>query len=336
MAVVEYGEDIILIDMGMGFPEEEMFGVDLVLPDITYLEGKEDRIRGICITHGHEDHIGGLPWLLPQVNAPIYATPLTIGLIKNKLRERNLLRRRPTSTRCRRATWSSLGAFRVEFVHVCHSIPDACLLAVHTPLGTIVHTGDFKLDPTPVDGYLTDYETLARLGAMACSASSPTAYTSKRPATRPPSRWWARPSTNIVANAPGSVIIATFASLISRVQQIFDIAYKHNRKVALLGRSLENNVRVAVELGYLNIPPGVLVDVAETAKLYDNEVLVICTGAQGEPTSALSRIANDDSRYWTAKAGDTYILSATPIPGNETSVGPRDQQPLHQGRGGDL
>jgi ribonuclease J len=320
MAVVEYGEDIILIDMGMGFPEEEMFGVDLVLPDLKYLEGKESRIRGICITHGHEDHIGGIPWLLPQVNAPIYATPLTIGLIKNKLRERNLLDE-ATLHEVQAGDIVELGAFRVEFVHVCHSIPDACLLAIHTPLGTIVHTGDFKLDPTPVDGYLTDYETLARLGAEGVLGLFTDCVHVETPGYTPSEQVVGRTLTPIIADAPGRVIIATFASLISRVQQIMDIAYKHDRKVALLGRSLENNVRVAVELGYLNIPPGLIVDVAETANLHNNRVLVICTGAQGEPTSALSRIANDDSRYWTAKPGDTYILSATPIPGNETSVG---------------
>ncbi len=320
MAVVEYGEDMILIDMGMGFPEEEMFGVDLVLPDLKYLEGKESRIRGICITHGHEDHIGGIPWLLPQVNAPIYATPLTIGLIKNKLRERNLLDE-ATLNVVQAGDIVELGAFRVEFVHVCHSIPDACLLAIHTPLGTIVHTGDFKLDPTPVDGYLTDYETLARLGAEGVLGLFTDCVHVETPGYTPSEQVVGRTLTRIIADAPGRVIIATFASLISRVQQIMDIAAKHDRKVALLGRSLENNVRVAVELGYLNIPPGLIVDVAETANLHNNRVLVICTGAQGEPTSALSRIANDDSRYWTAKPGDTYILSATPIPGNETSVG---------------
>jgi ribonuclease J len=320
MSVVEYGENILLIDMGMGFPEEEMFGVDLVLPDLTYLEGKESRIRGICITHGHEDHIGGIPWLLPQVNAPIYATPLTIGLIKNKLRERNLLDEADLHE-VQAGDIVELGPFRVEFVHVCHSIPDACLLAVHTPLGTIVHTGDFKLDPTPVDGHLTDYEALSRLGADGVLGFFTDCVHVETPGYTPSEQVVGRTFTNIIANASGRVIIATFASLMSRVQQIFDIAYRFNRKVALLGRSLENNVRVAVELGYLNIPPNTLVDVADTAKLYDNEVVVICTGAQGEPTSALSRIANDDSRYWTAKVGDTYILSATPIPGNETSVG---------------
>lgn len=320
MAVVEYGEDIILVDFGMGFPEEEMFGVDLVLPDLTYLEGKQDRIRGICITHGHEDHIGGIPWLLPQVNAPIYATPLTIGLITNKLRERNLLNEADLNI-VQAGDVIELGAFRVEFVHVCHSIPDACLLAIHTPLGTIVHTGDFKLDPTPVDGFLTDYETLARLGREGVLGLFTDCVHVETPGYTPSEQVVGKSLNNIVANARGRVIIATFASLISRVQQIMDIAFRHGRKVVLLGRSLENNVRVAVELGYLDIPPGIVVEASAAAKLYDNEVLAISTGAQGEPTSALSRIANNDNRNWTAKAGDTYILSATPIPGNETSVG---------------
>lgn len=320
MAVVEYGEDIILVDLGMGFPEEEMLGVDLVLPDLTYLEGKQSRIRGICITHGHEDHIGGLPWLLPQVNAPIYATPLTIGLIKNKLKERNMLQD-ATLNVVQAGDTVELGAFRVEFVHVCHSIPDACLLAIHTPLGTIVHTGDFKLDPTPADGFLTDYETLARLGREGVLGLFTDCVHVETPGYTPSEQVVSKTLDTIVTAATGRVIIATFASLISRVQQILDIAYKRGRKVVLLGRSLENNVGVAVELGYLNIPAGLLVDVNEASKLYDNEVIAICTGAQGEPTSALSRIANNDNRNWTARPGDTYILSASPIPGNETSVG---------------
>jgi ribonuclease J len=319
MALVEHGEDIILIDMGMGFPEEEMLGVDLVLPDISYLEGKQDRIRGICVTHGHEDHIGGIPWLLPQINAPIYATRLTVGLIKNKLRERNLLDSADLHE-VEAGDTVTLGKFKVEFVHVCHSIPDACLLAVHTPVGTIIHTGDFKLDPTPVDGYLTDYAALSRLGEEGVLGLFTDCVHVETPGYTPSEQAVGKSLTTIIGAANGRVIIATFASLISRVQQIMDIAYKFNRKVALLGRSLENNVRVAVELGYLRIPEGLIIEVSDTGKYYDNEVLVICTGAQGEPTSALSRIANNDSRYWTAQPGDTYILSATPIPGNETSV----------------
>lgn len=320
MAVVEYGDDIVIIDLGMGFPEEEMFGVDLVLPDISYLEGKQDRIRGICITHAHEDHIGGIPWLLPQVKAPIYATPLSLGLISNKLRERGLLEEADLRT-VHAGDVVELGALRVEFVHVCHSIPDACLLAVHTPLGTIVHTGDFKLDPTPVDGILTDYEALARLGREGVLGLFTDCVHVETPGYTPSEQAVGKTLDPIIAHAQGRIIIATFGSLISRVQQIIDIAYKYNRKVALLGRSLENNVKVAAELGYLDIPDGVIVEVRETGKLYDNEVVVICTGAQGEPTSALTRIANDDSRHWHVKPGDTYILSATPIPGNETSVG---------------
>jgi ribonuclease J len=320
MAVVEYGEDIVIIDVGMGFPEEEMFGVDLVLPDISYLNGKEHRIRGICITHGHEDHIGGLAYLLPQLKAPVYSRSLTLGLIRNKLRERGLLE----ETDLREVNAGDvvqLGEMRVEFVHTCHSIPDATMLAVHTPIGTIVHTGDFKLDPTPVDGYPPDFATLQRLGDDGVLGLFSDCVHVETPGYTPSEQMVGRTLGPIIANASGRVIIATFASLISRVQQIMDLAYKHNRKVALLGRSLENNVQVAVELGYLQIPENLIVPVGDTGKLYDNEVLVICTGAQGEPTSALSRIANDDSRHWSVKPGDTYILSASPIPGNETSVG---------------
>ncbi len=321
MSVVEFGEDIIIVDVGMGFPEEEMLGIDLVLPDISYLDDKKERIKGICITHGHEDHIGGLAWLLPQLGfAPIYGTPLTIGLISNKLKERGLLPQATLNT-VQAGDVITLGAFKVEFVHVCHSIPDACLLGIHTPIGTIIHTGDFKLDPTPVDDHLSDYETLARLGRDGVLGLFTDCVHVETPGYTPSERVVGKTLDPIIANAPGRVIIATFASLISRVQQIIDIGYKYNRRVALLGRSLHNNVQVASELGYLNIPPGLLIDVADTHTLYDNQVLVICTGAQGEPTSALSRIANDDSRHWNVKQGDIYILSASPIPGNETSVG---------------
>ncbi len=320
MAIVEYGEDIVIVDVGMGFPEEEMFGVDLVLPDISYLEGKQHRIRGICITHAHEDHIGGLGWLLPRIQAPIYGTPLSLGLISNKLRERGLLESADLRE-VRAGDVVELGAFQVEFVHVCHSIPDPCLLALHTPLGTIVHTGDFKLDPTPVDGWITDYETLARLGREGVLGLFTDCVHVETPGYTPSEQAVGKTLAPIIANATGRVIIATFGSLISRVQQVIDIAYRYNRKVALLGRSLENNVSVAKELGYLNIPDGLIVEVRDTAKLHDNEVVVFCTGAQGEPTSALSRIANDDSKHWSVKPGDLYILSATPIPGNENSVG---------------
>ena len=251
MSVVEYGEDIIIVDVGMGFPEEEMYGIDLVLPDISYLDDKKDRIRGICITHGHEDHIGGLGWLLPQLGfAPIYGTPLTLGLISNKLKERGLLPQAQLNT-VQAGDLITLGAFKVEFVHVCHSIPDACLLAIHTPIGTIIHTGDFKLDPTPVDDQLSDYETLARLGREGVLGLFTDCVHVETPGYTPSERVVGKTLDPIIANAPGRVIIATFASLISRVQQIIDIGYKYNRRVALLGRSLHNNVQVAAELGYL-------------------------------------------------------------------------------------
>jgi ribonuclease J len=321
MAVVEYGDDIVVIDVGMGFPEEEMYGIDLVLPDISYLEDKTDRIRGICITHGHEDHIGGLAWLLNDLgNPPIYGTPLSLGLISNKLKERGLL----ADAELREVMAGeevTLGDIKVEFVHMCHSIPDACLLALHTRTGTIIHTGDFKLDPTPVDGYLSDYEALSRLGGEGVLALFTDCVHVETPGYTPSEQMVGKTLYPIISNAQGRVIIATFASLISRVQQIMDLAAKCGRKVALLGRSLHNNVQVASELEYLKIPENVLIDIEETKDYPDDRVLVICTGAQGEPTSALSRIANNDSRHWSVKPGDTYILSATPIPGNETSVG---------------
>src|SRR5688500_11719253 len=224
MAVVEYGDDIVIIDVGMGFPEEEMFGVDLVLPDISYLVDKTERIRGICITHAHEDHIGGLGWLLSDLgNPPIYGTPLSLGLISNKLKERGLL----ADADLREVMAGDvveLGDFRVEFVHMCHSIPDACLLALHTPIGTIIHTGDFKLDPTPVDGYLSDYEALARLGSEGVLALFTDCVHVETPGYTPSEQMVGKTLHPIITNAPGRVIIATFASLISRVQQIMDLA----------------------------------------------------------------------------------------------------------------
>ncbi|HUS13463.1 MAG TPA: ribonuclease J [Chloroflexia bacterium] len=319
MTVLEYGDDIIIVDIGVAFPEAEQFGVDLVIPDITYLKGKEDRIRGIFITHGHEDHIGSIPFIYPYIPAPIYSTRLALGLIEVKLREHNLMGMANLHT-VRAGDKVDLGNFVVEFFHVCHSIPDACGLAIHTPQGIVIHTGDFKFDQTPVDGHQTDFAALARLGTEGVLCLLSDCVRVETPGFTPSEREVSVVLDRLIREAPGRVIISTFGSLISRVQQIMDIAYYHHRKVAVAGRSLENNVAMAQELGYLHVPPSTLVNITDVGALHDDEVVLITTGAQGEPMAALSRIANGDHRFISIVPGDTVILSATPIPGNENSV----------------
>ena len=319
MTVLEYGDDIIIVDIGVAFPEADQLGIDLVIPDITYLKGKEDRIRGIFITHGHEDHIGAIPFIYPHIPAPIYATRITLGLIEVKLREHNLmsmadLREVQSGDRV------EVGAFGVEFFHVCHSIPDACGLGIHTPDGIVIHTGDFKFDQTPVDGRQTDFHALSRMGEEGVLCLLSDCVHVETPGFTPSEREVSAALDRLIAEAPGRVIISTFGSLISRVQQIMDLAYYHRRKVAVAGRSLENNTAMAQELGYLQIPPDTLINTADVNAYDDHELVIITTGAQGEPMAALSRIANGDHRFITVVPGDTVILSATPIPGNESSV----------------
>ena len=320
MTVLEYGDDIIVVDIGVAFPNDDQMGVDLVIPDITYLKGKESRIRGIFITHGHEDHIGAIPFIYPHIPAPIYATRLTLGLIEVKLREHNLMERADLRE-VQAGDIVEAGVFGVEFFHVCHSIPGACGLGIHTPEGVVVHTGDFKFDQTPVDGQQTDFTALARLGHEGVLCLLSDCVHVETPGFTPSEREVGQAIDRLMAEAPGRVIISTFASLISRIQQIMDIAYHHGRKVAVAGRSLENNVYMAQQLHYLEVPPDTLVNVAEMRNRPARDLVIITTGAQGEPMAALSRIANGDHRHISIIPGDTVILSATPIPGNETSVG---------------
>jgi ribonuclease J len=322
MTVLECGEDIIIVDVGLGFPEEEMFGVDLLLPDITYLRDKTARIRAIFITHGHEDHIGAIAYLLPELgNPPIYATRLTLGLIGVKLKEAKLLGSAdlreldPDATEPVRA-----GAFAVDPFRVCHSIPDAVGFSIDTPAGLIVVTGDFKFDQTPVDGRQTDFAKLADLGRRGPIALISDCVNVERPGMTPSERTLEPTFERLFAEAQGRIIIATFASLISRIQQILDIAAVYGRKVAPVGRSIEKNVDMALELGYLYPPPGTLISQGEASHLPDEQVIYVVTGSQGEPMAVLSRIANRDHRQIRTTAGDTVIISASPIPGNETSV----------------
>ncbi|HEX5505034.1 MAG TPA: ribonuclease J [Thermomicrobiales bacterium] len=322
LTVLECGEDIIVVDVGLGFPEDEMLGVDLLLPDITYLEDKLDRIRAVFITHGHEDHIGALPYLLPGLgNPPVYATRLTRGLIAVKLKEAHLLEGAdlreldPEADEPVRA-----GCFAVEPFRVCHSIPDAVGFGVTCPAGLLVITGDFKFDQTPIDRRPTDFARLVDFGRRGVLALISDCVHVETPGVTPSERTLEPTFERLFAEAPGRVIIATFASLISRIQQICDIAALYDRKVAVVGRSIEKNADMALELGYLHPPAGTLIDQHEAARLPDDRVVYVVTGSQGEPMAVLSRIANRDHRSLRVGAGDTVVISASPIPGNETSV----------------
>jgi len=319
MMVMEYEDDIIIIDAGLMFPEEEMLGIDLVIPDISYLLEKREKIRGILITHGHEDHIGALPYLLPQLNVPVYATKLTHGLISVKLKERKAL----SGAKLKMIPPGgsvTLGKFKVEFFPVCHSIPDAVGLIISTPIGTIVHSGDFKLDYTPVSGKPTDLSRLAQLGAQGVLLLLSDSTYAELPGYTPSERVVGETLDHVMADAPGRVIVTTFSSLVSRIQQVIDAAAKHQRRVFVVGRSMTDIVRMALGLGYLNAPDGILARLDELRGMPHNKIVLITTGSQGEPTSALVRIANRDHRQVHIVRGDTVVLSATPIPGNEAVV----------------
>lgn len=319
MMVLEYEEDIIIIDAGLMFPEEGMFGVDLVIPDISYLLDKQARIKGIVVTHGHEDHIGALPYLLPQLNAPVYSTKLTRGLISVKLKERKAL----SGASLKVVPFGekiTLGKFRVEFFPVCHSIPDAAGLIITTPIGTIVHSGDFKLDYTPVSGQPTALSRLALLGGQGVLLLLADSTYAELPGYTPSEKVVGETLDHIMAEAPGRVIVTTFSSLISRIQQVIDAAAKHQRRVFIVGRSMSDTAHMALELGYLKAPDGVLARMDDLRGMPRNKVAFVTTGSQGEPTSALVRMANRDHRQVHILRGDTVVISATPIPGNEGLV----------------
>jgi ribonuclease J len=319
MMVMEYQHDIILIDAGLMFPEEEMLGVDLVLPDTSYLLEKQERIRGIIITHGHEDHIGALPYLLAQFNVPIYSTKLTQGLISVKLKQRRA-RSGAKLQVISPGSETTLGRFKIEPFSVCHSIPDSIGLIIRTPVGTVVHSGDFKLDYTPVDGKPTDLSRLAQLGAQGILLLLADSTYAELPGYTPSERVVGETLDRVISQAPGRVIITTFSSLVSRIQQVIDSAIKHQRRVFVIGRSMSDTVRMALELGYLNAPDGILARLDELKGMPHNKIVFVTTGSQGEPTSALVRMANRDHRQVHIVPGDTVVLSATPVPGNEALV----------------
>ena len=331
MMAVEYGDDIVVIDCGVQFPDEDMPGVDLIIPDVSYLVERADRVKAILITHGHEDHIGALPFILPQINVPVYAPRLAHGLISVKLNDR-----RPTRGAVVEAIEPGIGyqfgdTLRATWFRVCHSIPDAMGIAIETPRGLVVHTGDFMIDHTPVDGRTIDLATLARHGAGGVLLLLSDSTYAEVPGYTQSERVVGEALDRAIADAPGRVMVATFASLISRVQQVVDAAEHAHRKVGIVGRSMEDNVAVATEMGYLKIPPGILQNLSELRQLPPNEVVLLTTGSQGEPTSALVRIANKDHRDISVLEGDTVIISATPIPGNELGVGRTIDNLMRQG-----
>ena len=319
MTAYEYNGEIIVIDSGLAFPEDEMFGVDLVIPDIAYLLEHREQVRGIFLTHGHEDHIGGLPYILRQLQVPIFATKLTFGLIRGKLDEHGLVPHE-NSREIRPGDTVRQGPFYVEAFRVNHSIPDAVGFAVHTPIGTIVHTGDFKLDQTPVDGEVADFHRLAELGQKGVLALLSDSTNSERPGYTGSERSVGRVLEEVIGNAKQRVLVASFASNVHRIQQVMDAAHKLGRKVAVVGRSMENVVRISLELGYLKVGEGTLIDVDDINRFPANQIVIMTTGSQGEPMAALSRMATSEHKKVEILPGDTVIIAASPVPGNEKSV----------------
>ncbi len=319
MMAIEYGPDILLIDAGIMFPENDMLGIDFIIPDWQYIRDKAQQVRGIIITHGHEDHTGALPYLLREVNAPVYATRLTRGLIELKLKSGRLIEQTTIHT-IKAGDNISIGPFQVEFFRVCHSIPDAVGLGITTPAGLIVHTGDFKFDHTPVDGKPTDFAKLAALGGRGVLALLSDSTNAERPGTTPSERVVEAAFDQVFRDAKGRIIVATFASLISRIQQVANVTARYNRKLVITGHSMSENIKIAQKLGYINLPEDLLVRVEEAGRLLPSETVMMVTGAQGEPSSVLARMSTGQHRQVGVQKGDTVILSAHAIPGNEEMI----------------
>lgn len=320
ITAIEYEDSIIVIDCGLSFPADEMLGIDLVIPDVTYLKENLSKVKGFVITHGHEDHIGSLPYVLRDVNVPIYATKLTLGIIENKLKEHNLLK--TTKRKVIKYGQSiNLGCFRIEFIRINHSIADAAAFAIYTPAGTIIHTGDFKVDYTPVFGETIDLQRFGEIGKKGVLALLCDSTNVMKPGFTMSERTVGKTFDNLFAeNTDHRIIVATFASNVDRVQQIINSAEKYDRKVVVEGRSMVNIITTATELGYLSIPDNILIDIEQMRHYTDNQLVLITTGSQGEAMAALSRIAASIHRKVSIKPGDTVIFSSTPIPGNEKSV----------------
>ncbi|MGB8454938.1 MAG: ribonuclease J [Anaerocolumna sp.] len=320
ITVFEYEDSIIVVDCGVAFPDDDMLGVDLVIPDITYLKENREKVKGFIITHGHEDHIGALPYILKELNVPVYATKLTIGLIDHKLKEHNLLKKTKRKV-VKHGSSINLGAFRIEFIKTNHSIADASALAIYSPAGIIMHTGDFKIDYTPLFGDSIDLQRFGEIGKKGVLALLCDSTNAQRPGFTASEEKVARTFDNLfLENKTNRIIVATFASNVDRVQQIMNTAYKFKRKVILQGRSMVNVINIASELGYINVPDNTLIDIEQIKNYPDEQLVLITTGSQGEAMAALSRMADSSHKKVTIKPGDTIIFSSTPIPGNEKAV----------------
>ena len=320
ITVFEYEDEIIVVDCGISFPEDDMLGIDLVIPDITYLIKNQEKIKGMVITHGHEDHIGGIPYFLKQINVPIYATRLTVGLINNKLEEHKLLRSTDMHTVNQGDTIKLGKNFKVEFIRSSHSIPDSVMLAITTPVGTILHTGDFKVDYTPIDGQIMNFGRIAELGQQGILALMADSTNAERKGFTMSESSVGEVFEKLFLNCTKRIVVATFASNVHRVQQILNSAVKHNRKVAVCGRSMINMISTAIELGYIECPDNLFIDIDMIGSYTDDQLVIITTGSQGEPMSALTRMAAGDHRKVKITPNDLIIISATPIPGNEKYV----------------
>ena len=321
LTVLEYANDIIIIDCGLGFPDEDMLGIDLVIPDISYLEENESKIRGIFLTHGHEDHIGAIPYILRLINPPIYGTRLTLGILESKLSEHSLPNK-PKLNCTEAKDVVQAGVFSVEFIHVNHSIADACALAVTTPVGTVIHSGDLKIDVSPIDGDMIDLTRFGELGKKGVLLFLCESTNAERPGYSPSEKTVGKSLEYIFTiNQTKRIVIATFSSNVHRVQQIIDASAKHSRKVAITGRSMYNIVTTAIKLGYMNVPKGVLIDITDIKRFKPEELTIITTGSQGEPMSALYRMAIGDHTQVTLTSNDLVVLSSSPIPGNEKLIG---------------
>lgn len=319
ITAIEYGNEIVVIDCGMAFPDEEMYGIDIVIPDITYLINNRDKVKGFFLTHGHEDHIGALPYILKQINVPLYGTKLTLGLVESKLQEHNILSDCELNV-VKPGDIIKVDNMSVEFIRTNHSIADSCSLAISTPLGVIFHTGDFKVDYTPIDGEIINLERYSEIGKKGVLLLMADSTNAERTGYTMSEKTVGKKLENIFYGAKGRVIVATFASNIHRIQQIVDSSVKQGRKVAFSGRSMEKISQVALELGYLNIQEDVLIGIDDIYKYPNDKVTIVTTGSQGEPMSGLSRIAAGTHRKLRVESGDLFIISASPIPGNEKSI----------------
>lgn len=319
ITAIEYKDEIIVIDCGISFPDEDMYGIDLVIPDIKYLLDNKNKVKGLFLTHGHEDHIGAIPYILKQINIPVYGTKLTIGLVKNKLKEHNMLSKSNLNS-IRPGELIKLDELAIEFIRVTHSIAESCALAIHTPIGTVLHTGDFKIDYTPIDGKLMDLNRIAQLGQEGVLLLMADSTNVERAGHSLSEKIIGETLNRIISNAKGRVIVATFASNIHRMQQIADASMIYDRKIVFSGRSMENISNVAMDLGYLHIPEESIIGIEDLNRYPSDKITIITTGSQGEPMAGLSRIAYGSHRHISIESDDLFIISASPIPGNDKLV----------------